>query len=609
MTRYAMAVDIGGTFTDVVLRNDAGRTWVDKTLTTHEDLLDGFFRAVELVMKSASVGPAEVDDVIVHATTIVTNAVIERKGPRTALLVTEGFRDVLSIRDEHRYDMFDPQIEFPVPLVPRDADLRRRRAHLADGTIERDVDTAGRRAHRRGIAPPEGRRRSRSRCSTPIAIPQNEQVVRDHLRELAARDLRLAVVGRGAADPRISAHLDVVAQRLHHADRRSPISTALAEQLRARKFKNDALIMLSSGGVIGAEIAGRFPVRMIECGPAAGALAALSLRRDARASTACSSFDMGGTTAKACLIEDRKPLVAGTFEVDRMYRFKQGSGLPVLIPAIDLIEIGAGGGSIAAVDDLGLLKVGPQERRLDAGAGLLRPRRRRADRHRRRSGARLPRRRQFPRRRHEARQARGRDRHRARWPSVSAPMSAQTASGIYRVVGEIDGVGRARPRDRPRRRLSRRAAARLRRRRAGARLLCRRSARQPAGHLSAARQRALGLRHPGDAAAHGSGARRARAARRHRLAGRRDHPRRALRRRPRRSGRGRLPGRRGRLCLRRRHALFRPAERSDGDLRRRSAHGARRRRPASRPSRRPTRRSMACSSTMSTSRSSTGASP
>jgi N-methylhydantoinase A len=138
-----------------------------------------------------------------------------------------------------------------------------------------------------------------------------------------------------------------------------PYLKALAERLRARKFKNDALIMLSSGGVIGAEIAGRFPVRMIESGPAAGALAAghfaelLGLDRRL-------SFDMGGTTAKACIIEDRKPLVAGTFEVDRMYRFKQGSGLPVLIPAIDLIEIGAGGGSIAAVDDLGLLKVGPR---------------------------------------------------------------------------------------------------------------------------------------------------------------------------------------------------------------------------------------------------------
>src|SRR5581483_3629947 len=105
-----LAVDIGGTFTDVVLRDGAGTSWVDKVLTTHGDLLDGFFQAVDLVLAHARVRPAEVDDVVVHATTIVTNAIIERKGPRTALLVTEGFRDVLAIRDEHRYEMFDPQI-------------------------------------------------------------------------------------------------------------------------------------------------------------------------------------------------------------------------------------------------------------------------------------------------------------------------------------------------------------------------------------------------------------------------------------------------------------------------------------------------------------------
>ena len=126
MLRYALAVDIGGTFTDVVLRSASGQTVVDKTLTTPESLDIGFFRAVDSVLKKAGVASTEVTDVIVHATTVVTNAVIERKGPKTALLVTEGFRDILTIRDEHRYEMFDPQIEFPEPLVPRDADIRHR---------------------------------------------------------------------------------------------------------------------------------------------------------------------------------------------------------------------------------------------------------------------------------------------------------------------------------------------------------------------------------------------------------------------------------------------------------------------------------------------------
>ncbi|HEX7006606.1 MAG TPA: hydantoinase/oxoprolinase family protein [Alphaproteobacteria bacterium] len=364
MTRYAIAVDIGGTFTDVVLRDDQGRTWVDKTLTTHEDLLEGFFRAVDLVLKSARVGPAEVDDVVVHATTIVTNAVIERKGPRTALLVTEGFRDVLKIRDEHRYDMFDPQIEFPEPLVPRELTYGVPERTLADGTIERDVDT-------QAVARIAEELRRQKVASVAISLlnsyrnPRNEQVIRDHLQELAP-EIYVSLSSDVAPQIREYPRTSTVVLNAYTMPIVQPYLKALSERLRARKFKNDALIMLSSGGVIGAEIAGRFPVRMIESGPAAGALAAchfaemLGLDR-------LLSFDMGGTTAKACIIESRKPLVTGTFEVDRMYRFKQGSGLPVLIPAIDLIEIGAGGGSIATVDDLGLLKVGPRSAGSDPG--------------------------------------------------------------------------------------------------------------------------------------------------------------------------------------------------------------------------------------------------
>src|SRR5579871_6569567 len=140
MARYALAVDIGGTFTDVVLRDATGRTIVDKTLTTPADLLDGFFRGVDAVLSRAGAKPEEVDDVVVHATTIVTNAVIERKGPKTALLVTEGFRDVLTIRDEHRYEMFDPQIEFAAPLVPRALTFGVPERTLADGSASRAVD-------------------------------------------------------------------------------------------------------------------------------------------------------------------------------------------------------------------------------------------------------------------------------------------------------------------------------------------------------------------------------------------------------------------------------------------------------------------------------------
>src|ERR1700722_14064733 len=140
MSRYALAVDIGGTFTDVVLRSASGQTIVDKTLTTPENLDIGFFRAVDSVLKKANVAPSAVTDVIVHATTVVTNAVIERKGPKTALLVTEGFRDILTIRDEHRYEMFDPQIEFPEPLVGRDLTFGVPERVLATGEVLTPLD-------------------------------------------------------------------------------------------------------------------------------------------------------------------------------------------------------------------------------------------------------------------------------------------------------------------------------------------------------------------------------------------------------------------------------------------------------------------------------------
>src|SRR5262249_33505960 len=142
MSNYALAVDIGGTFTDVVLRSADGRTWVDKTLTTPERLGVGFFRAIDAILRKASIEPSAVTDVLVHATTVVTNAVIERKGPLTALLVTDGFRDILSIRDEHRYEMFDPQIEFPKPLVSREMTFGISERVLATGKVLKPLNVA-----------------------------------------------------------------------------------------------------------------------------------------------------------------------------------------------------------------------------------------------------------------------------------------------------------------------------------------------------------------------------------------------------------------------------------------------------------------------------------
>src|ERR1700730_3457403 len=357
MSNYGLAVDIGGTFTDVVVRSAAGRTWVDKTLTTPDNLDTGFFRAIDAILHKAGIEPADVTDVLVHATTIVTNAVIERKGPPTARLVTEGFRDILTIGDEHRYDMFDPQIEFPEPLVSREMTFGIVERVLATGEVLTPLDVAQAAAVLEELE-----------CKGVVAVavsflnaylnPTNECTMRDLLRKRAP-DMYVSISSLRAPQVREYPRTSTVAMNAYTAPITGPYLDGLRRGLKQRGFVNDPLIMLSNGGVIGIDVARRFPVRMVESGPAAGALAAayyaelLGLDR-------LLSFDMGGTTAKACIIEDRQPLVIGNFEVDRIYRFKAGSGLPILIPSVDMIEIGAGGGSIASMSDLGLLKVGPQ---------------------------------------------------------------------------------------------------------------------------------------------------------------------------------------------------------------------------------------------------------
>jgi N-methylhydantoinase A len=357
MSNYALAVDIGGTFTDAVLRSASGRTWVDKTLTTPESLDIGFFRATDAILKKASIEPSAVTDVFVHATTVVTNAVIERKGPLTALLVTDGFRDILSIRDEHRYEMFDPQIEFPKPLVSREMTFGIAERVLATGEALKPLDVA-----QAEVTVEELKRKAVVSVAVSFLNaylnPVNERAMRDII-EKRAPEMYVSISSEVAPQIREYPRTSTVAMNAYTAPITGPYLDALRHGLKQRGFVNDPLIMLSNGGVIGIEVAKRFPVRMVESGPAAGALAA-SYYAEVLGLDRLLSFDMGGTTAKACIIEDRRPLVAGNFEVDRIYRFKAGSGLPILIPSVDMIEIGAGGGSIASMSDLGLLKVGPQ---------------------------------------------------------------------------------------------------------------------------------------------------------------------------------------------------------------------------------------------------------
>jgi len=355
-TRTSFAVDIGGTFTDVVLfRGD--EVMVEKTLTTPDDLLIGFFRGVEALLARAGLNPEEIDGAIVHATTVVTNALIERKGSRTAMVFTRGFADILVIRDCRRYDMYDLQIENPPALVTEEDTFTVRERIFSDGEVGEPLNAADVDELCRALA----ERDIRSVGICLLFSFKNDA----HERELAAAirkrlpDVFVSLSSEIAPQIREYLRASTTSVNAYAIPITQPYLTRLSERLKKDHYPSQPLIMLSSGGVVGPATAGRMPVRMIESGPAAGALGSAYASRVLKLPNLL-AFDMGGTTAKVCLINNHKPLVTGRFEIDRMYRFKEGSGLPVSVPSVDMIEIGAGGGSIARVDSLGLLKVGPR---------------------------------------------------------------------------------------------------------------------------------------------------------------------------------------------------------------------------------------------------------
>ncbi len=348
---------MGGTFTDAILISSAGDCWTDKKLTTHHDLLEGFFGAANLVLEKAGIEFSDVDDVITHATTVVTNLLIERKGVDCALITTKGFTDVLYIRDEHRYDMFDSQIEYPEPLIPRERTFGITERISATGSIIEKVNTGeiielAEQISELGI-------QSVAVCLlNSYANGSNEKLIGELLSELVPQ-MQVTLSSEIAPQIREYPRTSTTCVNAYSTPFSEPYLNGLSEHIKARGSNTEPLIMLSNGGVVGARVASGQPVRMIESGPAAGALAAGLLSKVFEIDNLI-SFDMGGTTAKACLIQNGEPLITGEFEVDRRYRFKPGSGMPITVPSVDMIEIGAGGGSIARVDELGLLKVGPE---------------------------------------------------------------------------------------------------------------------------------------------------------------------------------------------------------------------------------------------------------
>ncbi|WP_261504545.1 hydantoinase/oxoprolinase family protein [Burkholderia multivorans] len=353
-----LAFDTGGTFTDFAMAAEDGSILLHKVLSTPDDparaVLQGIDELLERVRESKS--GANTPQVL-GATTVVTNAVLERKGVDTAFITTDGFQDMLRIRTEGRYDLYDLKIQYPDPLVSRDLCFGAEERVTADGVVVRelnenqvrDIAVSLRDAGIRSVAVcllhaykyPEHEQRIREifgSVAPEIAVSLSSSVCPE-VREF---DRASTTVANAYTQPLMVRHVD-------HLER----------ELSRRGIDRQLLWMTSSGGVVPSSTAAKVPVRLIESGPAAGAVAASDYARTAGEESVL-SFDMGGTTAKLCLIRNGQPMIANELEVARYERFRKGSGFPLKIQSIHMIEIGAGGGSIASRSQLGLLAVGPR---------------------------------------------------------------------------------------------------------------------------------------------------------------------------------------------------------------------------------------------------------
>lgn len=365
MARYALSFDIGGTFTDFALFDLASGRPVayHKVLTDAREPARGVLSGWNDLIAEHGLVPSDVE-LAVHSTTLVTNALIERNGAVTALLTTRGFRDVLEIGIEQLYDIYDLTAPLPQPLIPRELRVEVGERLAADGRVIEPLDPAE-------VVTVVGGLVARGVESIAVAFlhsyrdPRHEQLTERLIAE-AYPALTVSLSSRVAPLVGEYERFSTVAADAYVKPKVRRYLDELSERLRALGFEHELLVMLSSGGVAAMETAAAYPIRLLESGPAAGALAA-SFYGAATGQAEVLGLDMGGTTAKACLIEGGRPDIAQMLEVDRVHRFKPGSGLPVIAPTVDLIEIGAGGGSIAYVNELGLLKVGPRSAASDPG--------------------------------------------------------------------------------------------------------------------------------------------------------------------------------------------------------------------------------------------------
>ncbi len=349
-----LAIDIGGTFTDVAL--DAGAAPVTtKVPTTPAAPEDGVLAGVRKVLEIAGVAPSAVR-LVIHGTTLATNAIIERRGARTALIVTSGHRDALEMAREDRFEQYDIGIDRPKPLVPRRLRLPVTERVDHRGRVLVPLDEASVRA-----LPPVLDEHGVESVAVGLihgyANPDHERRVGAILAD-ARPGLSVTLASDVCPEVREYERLSTACANAYVQPLMSRYLKGLAESLTASGFGCPFLLMTSAGGLATLETAMAAPVRLVESGPAGGAILASRLARRLELGDVL-SFDMGGTTAKLCVIDGGRPLRSRAFEVARSYRFRRGSGLPVRVPVVEMVEIGAGGGSIATVDDLGRIEVGP----------------------------------------------------------------------------------------------------------------------------------------------------------------------------------------------------------------------------------------------------------
>ena len=350
-----VAVDIGGTFTDVVL-DTGGRHVTTKVLTTAAEPAAGVIAGLRQVLRQAGRAPGDVG-VVLHGTTLATNALIERRGARTALVTTQGHRDVLAMALENRFEQYDVNVDRPPPLVPRRWRLPVAERVNAAGEVLTPLEEGAVAA----LVPQIARENIESVAVGFLhgyANPAHERLARDVL-HAALPTVSITLASEVCPEIREFERFSTACANAYVKPLMSRYLADLQARLAALGLACPFLMMTSGGGLTSVETARAFPIRLVESGPAGGAILASGIAKGLGLDRVV-SLDVGGTTAKICLVDDGEPQHSRAFEVDRRYRFRKGSGLPVRIPVIEMVEIGAGGGSIARVDRLGRIQVGPE---------------------------------------------------------------------------------------------------------------------------------------------------------------------------------------------------------------------------------------------------------